>query len=277
MIKITDHVFVETKYPGANVGCVITEQGPVIIDTPMLPEEAQDLHSQLQQLTSKDIAYVIYTHQLFDHVMGCSFLTRRAIAYDGAISGIRYLETNLDKEMMLFSAELYQERKEMFDNMDIVLPQITFSDELKLYMGDRALELTFVGGHSSASILIYVPEDKVLFAGDNVTTGQLPVTANCRFGSWIELLGRIEGMEVDTIVPGHGDICGQEITRATRLYFEAMRDRVRNLIDAGSNKEEAVQRIDLADCLPVPPSEEVEQQVAFDTARMYDQISKGIL
>lgn len=277
MIKITDHVFVETKYLGANVGCVITEQGPVLIDTPMLPEEARDLHHQLRQLSDSDIAYIIYTHQHFDHVIGSAFLTRRTIAYSGAISGIKYLETSLANDITLFFPDLYEEKKEIFDNLEIVLPQITFSSELKLYMGDRTLELIFVGGHSSASIVIYVPEDRVVFCGDNVVTGILPVTANCRFGPWIEMLRRVEEMEVDTIVPGHGDIGGKELARNMRFYFEGMRDRVRSLLDDGSTMEEVLQRIDLTDCLPVPPSELLTQQVAFDISRMYDQIKKGLL
>jgi len=277
MIKVTDHIFVETKYPGANVGCVITGQGPVIIDTPMLPEEARDFCEQLQQLSSKEIAYLIYTHQHFDHVMGAAFLTKRTIAHNGAISGIKYLETNLAKEITLFFPDLYQERKETFDNLEIVLPQITFSSELRLYMDDRTLEMTFVGGHSSASIVIYVPEDRVLFAGDNIVTGQLPFTANCRFGPWIELLRHIEEMEIDTIVPGHGDICGPEVTRKIRLYFEEMRDRVRSLVDAGVPKAEVLQRIDLNDCLPIPPNEWVAPQVAANVSLMYDQIKKGLL
>lgn len=277
MIKVTDHVFVETKYLGANVGCVITEQGPVLIDTPMLPEEASDLRDQLRQLSQADIAYIIYTHQHFDHVMGSAFLTRRTIAYNEAISGIKYLETNLAKEITLFSPDLYEEKKEIFDNLEIILPQITFSSELRLYMGDRTLELTFVGGHSSASIVVYVPEDRVLFAGDNIVTGQLPFTANCRFGPWIEMLRRVEKMEINTIVPGHGDTCGQEVTRNIRSYFEAMRDRVRSLLDDGSTIEEVLQRIDMTDCLPIPPSEWVNQQVAFDVSRMFDQITKGLL
>ena len=137
--------------------------------------------------------------------------------------------------------------------------------------------MTFVGGHSSASIVIYVPEDRVLFAGDNIVTGQLPFTANCRFGPWIELLRHIEEMEIDTIVPGHGDICGPEVTRKIRLYFEEMRDRVRSLVDAGVPKAEVLQRIDLNDCLPIPPNEWVAPQVAANVSLMYDQIKKGLL
>jgi len=277
MIKITDHIFVETKYLGANVGCVITEQGPVLIDTPMLPEEAHDLRDQLRQISELDIAYIIYTHQHFDHVMGSAFLTKRTIAYNGAISGIKYLETSLANDITLFFPDLYEEKKEIFDNLDIILPQITFFNELRLYMGDITLELSFVGGHSSASIVIYVPEDRVVFCGDNVVTGILPVTANCRFGPWIEMLRRVEEMEVDTIVPGHGDIGGKELARNMRFYFEGLRDRVRSLFNVGATKEEVLQRIDLTDCLPVPPSELLTQQVASDISLMYNQIEKGFL
>ncbi len=277
MIKITDHVFVETKYHGANVGCVITEQGPVLIDTPMLPEEAHDLRDQLRQISELDIAYIIYTHQHFDHVVGSAFLTKRTIAYDGAISGIKYLETNLAKEFTLFFSDLYEEKKGIFDNLHVVLPQITFSNKLRLHMGDRTLELTFVGGHSSASIVIYVPEDRVLFTGDNVVTGILPVTANCRFGSWIEMLRRVEKMEIDTIAPGHGDICGKEVPRNIRSYFETMRDQVRSLLDTGATKEEIIKSVDLTDCLPIPPDEAVSRQVASDISIMFDQIQKGLI
>jgi len=277
MIKITDHAFVETKYAGTNVGCIITEQGPVIIDTPMLPEEGDDLRKQLRQMSPLDIAYIIYTHQHFDHVMGSSFLSRRTIAYQGAISGIKHLKTNLASEITLFFPDLYQERKEMFDNLEIVLPQITFSQELRLHMGNRTLELIFVGGHSSASIVIYVPEDRVLFAGDNIVNGIWPVTANCRFGSWIDMLHKVEEMKPDAIIPGHGEICGLEVAQKLRTYFETMRDRVRGLINAGVNKEEAVRRIDVADCLPTLAVEAAPQQIAFDVARMYDQINQGFV
>ena len=40
MIKVTDQIFVETSFVGGNVGCIITEQGIVLVDTPMFPEEA---------------------------------------------------------------------------------------------------------------------------------------------------------------------------------------------------------------------------------------------
>jgi cyclase len=277
MRKISRHIYAETEFPGANVGCVITELGPILIDTPMLPEEANKLRRELRRLSDLDVAYIIYTHQHFDHVMGSASLAKQAIAHQGTLTGIKYLKENLDKEMNLFFPDLYEQRKEFFDNLEIVLPTITFSRELTLYAGDVTLQLSFTGGHSSASIIIHIPEEKVLFMGDNLATGMLPVTANGRFGQWIDLLRHIEEMDVETIVPGHGDICGKETVRAVRLYFEAVRDRVRDCMNRGVPKEKVFEQIDIRDCLPLPPGEEIMQQAAFDVSIMYDQIAKGLL
>jgi cyclase len=179
--------------------------------------------------------------------------------------------------MMRFLPDLFNENKEMLNNLDIVLPQITFSKELTLHLGDRTLKLTSVGGHSPASIMVHVPEDRVLFAGDNVVTGQLPFTAHCQFGPWIEVLNHIIGMEIDTIIPGHGEVCGKETVRKICKYFETMRGQVRNLLSAGANKEEVVQSVYLNNCLPVAPSREVVEQAALDVSLMVDQIEQGLL
>ena len=275
MKKVTESVYVETGFRGANVGCVLTDQGAVLIDTPMLPEEARQLRDELGRISSGDIAYIVYSHQHFDHVMGSAFLTKKTIACRAAMSGIGYLKENLEKEVALIFPDLYQERKGAFRGWDIVMPQISFARELSLHMGNKTLELTFVGGHSSASILVTVPEERVLFTGDNLVTGMLPVTMNCRFDGWIDLLRKVEDMQVDIIVPGHGDPCGKEEVRRLRLYFEAMRDRMRPLVESGATREDVAQALDLRDASPVPLTEEMMPQVRFDVSRMFDQMKKG--
>ncbi|MBN1613604.1 MAG: MBL fold metallo-hydrolase [Deltaproteobacteria bacterium] len=277
MRKISKQVYVETEFPGANVGCVITEIGPILIDTPMLPEEADRLRKELFLLSDLDIAHIIYTHQHFDHVIGSAYLSKRTIAHQGTLTGIGYLKNNLKKEINLFFPDLHEQRKDVFDHLEIVLPQITFTTELTLYIGDVTLQLSFTGGHSSASIIIYIPEERVLFMGDNLATGMLPVTANCRYGQWIDLLERVEQMDVETYIPGHGDVCGKETVRGVRLYFEAMRDRVRDCLNQGVPKEKVFDKIHLKDSLPLPFSEEIMQQSAFDVSIMCDQIVKGYL
>ena len=277
MIKITERVYADFHHPGGNVGCVLTEHGPVLIDTPMLPEEARTLTDELLRLSGRDVACVIYSHQHFDHIMGNGYFKKPAIAHQASLSGINFLKTNLDREIRLIYPDLDEARQKELGGVEVVLPQITFSDRLTLYPGDAELQLSFAGGHSSASIVVYSPRDRVLFAGDNVATGKLPITRNCRFHSWITLLRRLEGMEIDVIVPGHGDLCGPEVLRPVRVYFETMRDRVQALLDSGAPREQAVAEVDLSDCIPpVTAGEDTTAHVAFDIGRMYDQLAKGL-
>ena len=116
MIKLTNHVYVETKYIGSNVGCVLTERGPVLIDAPVLSGEARDWRGQVEQLAGREIAYLVVTDHHFDHALGSSFLTRNLIAHDVALRGIRYLQTpaNLEAEFRQFFPEIYRERKDAF-------------------------------------------------------------------------------------------------------------------------------------------------------------------
>ena len=274
MIRITDQIFVGTEYLACNVGVVLTEQGLILIDTPALPDDIRNLRNELKQLSRLDIAYLIYTHEHFDHLIGSTNFTRRIIAHQRTINEIVFLKTNLPKEVNRYFPDVYRQYKEAFDSVEIVLPQITFEGKLELNMGNRTLKLFYAGGHSEGSLAVYVPEDKVLFAGDNIVSGMPLVTPNSLFNEWIDFLYRVEMMDIDTIIPGHGMVCGKEAVIKTRIYFETTRDHVKSLIDAGASRDEVVKKIDLTDCLPVPPDETITQQTASTISAIYDQIQR---
>jgi cyclase len=277
MKEITGGVFIETKYLGCNIGCVVTDKGPVLIDAPTLPHEVSDLCNELCRLSPLAIAYLVYTHGHFDHLIGGAHLTDRIIAHRRAVDEVVYLKDNLPTEVSRYFPDIYQQYKEAFDSAEIALPQVTFDRELKLFMGNKTLELFYAGGHSADSLVVYLPEERVLFAGDNVVSGMPLVTPNSLFGEWINFLHRVEAMEIDIIVPGHGPVCGMETVVNNRIYFTAMHDRVSSLIGAGATKKEVVSETDLTACLPVPPDETVRQQVASTVAAMYEQVMKETL
>lgn len=275
MIQVSEHAFVETKYLGCNIGVIGTTDGPVIIDTPALPQDAIDLKVQLRKLTNRRIARLIYTHEHFDHVIGSAYLTRKGIiAHQSAVSEIEYLKTNLGAEINHFFPDLYQQYQAVFDSVEIISPQITFVREMSLYTGNLTLELIHIGGHSPASIMVYIKEDRVLFCGDIVDVGMPFVTPYSRFDEWIAALRRIESMDTEKIVPGHGEICGKEVVRATRIYFEMMHERVQDLIKAGESKEQAVTNINLNDVLPAAFSMALLPQVQSTIGMMYDELSQ---
>lgn len=277
VVRITDNILAETEYLGCNIGCVFTEQGPVLVDTPALPGDIRDLSQRLRSLSHPDIAYLIYTHEHFDHLIGGAHFTRRIVAHQDTVSEITYLKESLPKEVNRFFPDIYRQHKEAFDSAEIVLPQITFERELTLHMGDRTLRLFHAGGHSAGSLAVHIPEDKVLFAGDNIVSDMPLVTPTSLFRGWIDFLHMVEAMDIDIIIPGHGVLCGREAATKTRVYFEAMRDRVMNLFDRGASQEEIIRETDLTTYLPVAQNETVKQQVASTVAAMYEQVKKGML
>jgi cyclase len=273
--QVSEHVFVETKYLGCNVGVVRTQQGPVVIDTPMFPNDVRDLRDQIRRLTKQRIAYLIYTHEHFDHVLGAKGLTGKVVAHYQVVDDIAYLKKNLPEEITYFFPDLYKQYKDIFDNVDIIAPQITFVNEMKLYTGSLELELSWLGGHSPASIMIYMPQDKVLFCGDNVDVGMPFIAPYSRFGEWINALKRIEGMAVERIMPGHDDVCSMKDVHRTRVLFETTHSWIQKLIKTGANKEQVLGKIDLSEALLLSDSPIIKQQVQTMVGMMWDEINEA--
>jgi len=272
MITINDRIFIETGYMGCNVGCVLTDSGPVLIDTPALPADNRDWLSKIRERTQKRIAFLIYTHEHFDHVCGGAYLTKNIIAHRAAVEDIKYLQKNLGKEINSFFPDVYKMYKQTWDSISVISPRITFAGRMNIYCSDAEFALVHVGGHSPASIIVYLPRDKVLFCGDIADRGMPFVTPYSKFGEWLAALRDIENMDAGTIISGHGEVCGKEDVRKVRVYFEAMQELLYGFKQTGLNKTEALARIDIDDFLPVPKDETVAGRVKIDAGFMWEEV-----
>jgi glyoxylase-like metal-dependent hydrolase (beta-lactamase superfamily II) len=74
MEHIGTNVFVETFYPGVNLGCIITAEGAVCVDTPLLPGEAQRWRQRIDALEGEPIRFVIYTSGQRERILGTQYL-----------------------------------------------------------------------------------------------------------------------------------------------------------------------------------------------------------
>ncbi len=279
MKEVAENIYVETEYMGSNVGCIDTDMGLVMIDCPVLPEEVRDWKEKLVLIGDKEIAYAISTDHHFDHCMTDGLFCQRIITQKLAYKGIKYLRENREQILKSFFPSEYEKYRDFFEGLEIMLPQVTFHKQMTLNMGDCIIELIHLGGHAQSTSMIYIPGKKVAFAGDNLDNGNYPFTADCWFGPWIEALKTIEQMEIEFLVPGHGEVCDKEIARNMRSHFEEMLDRVIALRRSGLNKTEITTMINPSILssrfahLPLDTS----NQIAFDVARMYDQLERGIL
>jgi cyclase len=85
-------------------------------------------------------------------------------------------------------------------------PTITFTDELRIDLGGRQVHLFHTPGHSDDSACVYLPGERILFAGDTVVTGIVPAIGD---GSGVAMeasLRRLAELEIEILVAGHGPV-----------------------------------------------------------------------
>jgi glyoxylase-like metal-dependent hydrolase (beta-lactamase superfamily II) len=135
-----------------------------------------------------------------------------------------------------------------FDGIRHTPPTRTFDGELALQVGDKPVQLIEVGpAHTRGDILVYSPADRTVFTGDILFIEGTPVMWQGPVGNWIDACQRIEAMDVDHIVPGHGPITDRRGVAAVREYLQYVRDQARQRYDAGLSAFEAARDIKLAE------------------------------
>ena len=273
--KVKERTYVETEFLGANVGCVSTEQGLILIDTPYIPSEIHQWKEYLDKLNDNGIAYVINTHHHFDHCLGNIFYSLDVIAHQLCYEEMSKPDGTRRDLFVSANQDLSDKTKKQIYAIPISLPLVTFNKNMWLHMDDANFKLIHTGGHTESSIIVYFVEDKILFSGDNVVVNRHPYKGQANFRKWIEVLEAIQDMDIDVIVSGHGEICDKAEAGRLLDYFKQMQERVLELRNEGCNRDLVIQRAhDLINFYPIEEGKEAQHSFWFDEGigRLYDEI-----
>jgi cyclase len=97
-------------------------------------------------------------------------------------------------------------------------------------------------GHSGTDVIVRVPEQNIVYAGDLLFSGMYPVTFDTQatVSGWRQTLKTFASWDKDTVfVPGHGPICGQEGVALSRALFDDIEDQAQKMHKAGVSAAEA--------------------------------------
>lgn len=131
---------------------------------------------------------------------------------------------------------------------DYALPTRTFERELTLTVGDKEVRLLNVGpAHTGGDILVHVPGDRTVFTGDILFNRGHPVIWAGPVENWVRACDTMLGWDLETVVPGHGAVCGKEGIRRMRDYLTYLDGEARRRYDAGMDIEAAALDISTAD------------------------------
>ncbi|MDD4858817.1 MAG: MBL fold metallo-hydrolase [Dehalococcoidales bacterium] len=274
--KLGKHTYADIAYNGANVGCIVTEQGMVLIDTLFVPKEILVWDKVVAKLSDKGVRCVINTHHHFDHVLGNYLYRDKAIiSHEACYREMAKPEGTMTCYFVTRREDIDPATKEEIYRLPEVLPNITFKDRLSLHLGDVNLELWHTGGHTESSIFVHVLEDNVLFTGD-VYQPCHPYMGQAHFGTWLKALASIQKMDINVIVPGHNVISGKAEAKHMREFIRIMYDRAKKLVDAGASRDEVLKQVHPhISYYPLLPGEDKIQIYEFDHAvgNLYDELT----
>ena len=205
---------------------VTTPKGVIVTD-PIAPDAAAWLKAEIMKLTDQPVRYVIYSHHHNDHISG----------------GRVYADTALFVSHWAARRELVKE-----PDPQIPVPDLTFTDRLFIGLGGKHVELIYTGkNHSDNSLVVLIPQDKLLFAVDfiPVETVAYRTMRSDYPDEWIESLKQVEQLDFETLVPGHGKVGKKEHVRQFRGYLEDLTAAVTEAMQKGVTMEEAKKTVRL--------------------------------
>ncbi|MFI5952985.1 MBL fold metallo-hydrolase [Cryptosporangium sp. NPDC051539] len=133
-----------------------------------------------------------------------------------------------------------------FSNITPTPATRSFDDELTLDVGGTEVRLLNLGpAHTAGDSVVFVPGERVLYAGDLLFIGGTPISWAGPISNWVAACDRMLGLEPEFVVPGHGPVVGTEGIHQVRDYLTWVQDEAKQRFDRGLSPEDAVRDIDL--------------------------------
>ena len=246
--KVTDNVYsaIGATAPGTyansghnnNLSFVITNEGVLVFNAGDNYLLAKALHHEIKQLTDQPVKYVVLENAQGHAMLGSSYWKEHGaeiIAHVDAFEVIKNRGTAVIERMQ-------RGRRDKAQWTQLVLPDKTFKDQLIIEMGGERFEILHLGpGHSPGDISLWMPNKKLLISGDMAFHQRLmPIFEHTDTAGWVDTWDKIEALDADIIIPGHGAPTNiEEVTKYTKDYLVYMRAEVEKILDDGGSELDA--------------------------------------
>jgi glyoxylase-like metal-dependent hydrolase (beta-lactamase superfamily II) len=123
------------------------------------------------------------------------------------------------------------------------LPTMAFENTMRIVRGDREVQLLFLGrAHTEGDVFVFLPKEKLVVTGDAVIAWT-PFMGDGYPADWARTLDRLEGLDFDLMLMGHGEPAGKEWLRVFRGYVGDLVEAVRREAATGATLDEVKQRV----------------------------------
>lgn len=267
VVKVTNNVFTAVGFHGANTSMIVGTDGVIIVDTLMGPSSAANAFKALRAYSNKPVKAIIYTHSHGDHTGGASTFVEeempevyatetfgsaegvnKTIGPIAAKRGVRQFGRMLPAKDKTNRGVAPAETSDHDRGEGFLPPTVTVSsDGLKKTIAGVDVEFYLGPGETDDAMFIWLPDEKVLFAGDNFYSSfpnlyAIRGTAYRDVMKWSDSVAKMAEFRPHFLVPGHTmPILGEEAATAALVdYSEAIRsvyDQTVKGINAGKSPD----------------------------------------
>jgi CubicO group peptidase (beta-lactamase class C family)/glyoxylase-like metal-dependent hydrolase (beta-lactamase superfamily II) len=263
-----------------NVLLIVNDDDVVVVDAGGNPVSARRIIDNLRRITDKPVRYLVNTHWHGDHTVGnaawvdaypglevvghqtlledfrageLQYVADTAAdpesqrqTYRDAISDGREYDPKVAEWLRRYYEEDLFTLADAYRGVRLEPPSLTLQDGLRWVRGDRVIEVRHLGfGDTRNDVVVYLPGERIVATGDMLTF-PIPFGYTASPLSMLETLRRLEALDVDRLVPGHGPVLeGKDYLRRVIELFDSTIQAVRGCVAAGLDENETRESVDL--------------------------------
>jgi cyclase len=263
---LADGLFVAIANPGrfalCNAGIVDLGGTTLVFDAMLTPQAGEALGRAAERLTGRPVGLLVNSHYHGDHVRGNSavgaahILSTRRVRELIVERGPAHLRADRDEAPRdlarlragelgsgPFERNVYEGWFEgiLATPADLAFapPDLTLESELVVHGSRRSARvISFGGGHSPSDVLVYLPEERLVFLGDLLSVGFHPSMSDGDPVEFARILGETRKLGIDRAVPGHGPVTGDSGVVEMARYVQGHLDRARASLKEGIGRDE---------------------------------------
>jgi cyclase len=238
--KVKDGIYVYAAKDGnSTCSVVLTEEGPVIIDTCQTPPDAHRLMAGVKKLTDKPVRFVIDTEVHNDHTFGHWVFSPPAVVInaEGAGEGMR---KGFDPKRTETLAAQSPEMSEAIKGYKMIVPQIEYRNRMTINLGERTFELIYLKNvHSEADTAIWLPKERVLFSASAANVRSIiNLRPFVRIPDVLASYKLMKSLNPEMVVPGHGAVSTTKIFDEYEAFYNLLVKRVGEMAAQGKSLDE---------------------------------------
>jgi cyclase len=232
--QIKDNIYWVQGGVGSNDGIIVGTTGVIVVDTKTTPDSEKEVIAEIAKITPKAVNAVIITHSDGDHVNGLA-------AFPAGLTIIA--QENCKKEMEASASSRNPAPQDR-------LPTKTYNKTAKLTIDGIHIRLYhWAPGHTSGDTVVYLPDQKVVFSGDLLTTNRrdndtgIHLEKHGSAAGWIENAKGMIGLDADIYLTGHGDRMTKADVQKKLDLIQDKYNKVKALVAQGKSLDEVRQAL----------------------------------